>query len=78
MPAQQVLASAADRWGLLGLLAMIRSVDPDTAMLGMGTDLSLAGFELGLNEYVPSSTRRRVLRLTEHTYVAAVTFTPLS
>lgn len=54
MPAQQVLASAADRWGLLGLLAMIRSVDPDTAMLGMGTDLSLAGFELGANEYVLS------------------------
>lgn len=51
-PVQQVLASPADRWGLLGLLTMIRSVDPDTAMLGMGTDLSLAGFDLGVQEYV--------------------------
>lgn len=51
-PVQQVLSSAADRWGLLGLLTMIRSTDPDTAMLGMGTDLSLAGFDLGAQEYV--------------------------
>lgn len=51
-PAQQVLASPADRWGLLALLTMIRSIDPDTAMLGMGTDLSLAGFDLGVQECV--------------------------
>jgi len=54
-PAQQVLSSAADRWGLLGLLTMIRSVDPDTAMLGMGVDLSLAGFDLGVQDNLYSS-----------------------
>src|SRR5712691_11485025 len=32
-PAQQVLMSAADRWGLLGLLAMIKNADPDHALL---------------------------------------------
>jgi len=57
-PAQQVLSSAADRWGLLGLLTMIRSVDPDTAMLGMGVDLSLAGFDLGVQECVLGLTAR--------------------
>lgn len=57
-PVQQVLSSAADRWGLLGLLAMIRSADPDAAMLGMGTDLSLAGFDLGAQEYVFRLTSR--------------------
>jgi len=50
-----VLSSAADRWGLLALLTMIRSPDPDTAMLGMGTDLSLAGFDLGVQDNLYSS-----------------------
>ncbi|KAF8333569.1 uncharacterized protein EI90DRAFT_2916367 [Cantharellus anzutake] len=46
-PAQQVLISPADRWGLLGLLAVIRSADPDTALLGMGTDLGAVGLDMG-------------------------------
>ena len=35
-PAQQVLMSAADRWGLLGLLAVIKNADPDQALLSVG------------------------------------------
>ncbi|KAF8315589.1 hypothetical protein DL93DRAFT_834752 [Clavulina sp. PMI_390] len=50
VPVQQVLASPADRWGLLGFLNLLRSKDPDTAMMGVGTDLSLAGFELQTHE----------------------------
>ena len=49
-PAQQILISPADRWGLLGLLAVIRSGDPDTALLGMGTDLGAVGLDMGSQE----------------------------
>ncbi|KAI0315595.1 hypothetical protein OF83DRAFT_1164717 [Amylostereum chailletii] len=45
-PAQQVLMSAADRWGLLGLLAMIKSTDPDQALLAVGTDLGTMGLDM--------------------------------
>lgn len=45
-PAQQVLMSAADRWGLLGLLAMIKSADPDQALLSVGTDLGTMGLDM--------------------------------
>ncbi|KAF7299409.1 NOT2 family protein [Mycena indigotica] len=57
-PAQQVLVSAADRWGLLALLAMIREAsDPDhldgrgrlgsVRLGGVGTDLSTMGLDMG-------------------------------
>jgi CCR4-NOT transcription complex subunit 2 len=75
-PVQQVLSSAADRWGLLGLLTMIRSVDPDTAMLGMGTDLSSAGFDLGVQEYVTRLTSHPPIRFEPALDI--VTFTRLS
>ncbi|KAA1473840.1 hypothetical protein DENSPDRAFT_840356 [Dentipellis sp. KUC8613] len=45
-PAQQVLMSAADRWGLLGLLAMIKSADPDQTLLSVGTDLGTMGLDM--------------------------------
>ncbi|KAI0258819.1 hypothetical protein BC834DRAFT_909402 [Gloeopeniophorella convolvens] len=45
-PAQQVLMSAADRWGLLGLLAMLKSADPDQALLAVGTDLGTMGLDM--------------------------------
>ena len=45
-PAQQVLMSAADRWGLLGLLAMIKNADPDQALLSVGTDLGTMGLDM--------------------------------
>ena len=45
-PAQQVLMSAADRWGLLSLLAMIKNADPDQALLSVGTDLGTMGLDM--------------------------------
>ncbi|KAI5896245.1 uncharacterized protein SCHCODRAFT_02614346 [Schizophyllum commune H4-8] len=47
-PAQQVLLSSADRWGLLGLLALIRNATSDEGLLsGMGTDLGTMGLDMG-------------------------------
>jgi CCR4-NOT transcription complex subunit 2 len=45
-PAQQVLMSPADRWGLLSLLAMIKNADPDQALLSVGTDLGTMGLDM--------------------------------
>ncbi|KAH9850189.1 hypothetical protein C2E23DRAFT_887620 [Lenzites betulinus] len=45
-PAQQVLMSPADRWGLLGLLAIIKSGDPDQSLLAIGTDLGTMGLDM--------------------------------
>ncbi|KAI0076743.1 hypothetical protein K474DRAFT_1691207 [Panus rudis PR-1116 ss-1] len=45
-PAQQVLMSPADKWGLLGLLAIIKSTDPDTNLLSVGTDLGTMGLDM--------------------------------
>ncbi|TFY57530.1 hypothetical protein EVJ58_g6966 [Rhodofomes roseus] len=45
-PAQQVLMSPADRWGLLGLLAMIKLADPDQNLLSIGTDLGTMGLDM--------------------------------
>ncbi|KAF9038385.1 hypothetical protein BDZ89DRAFT_945874, partial [Hymenopellis radicata] len=43
-PAQQVLVSAADRWGLLGLLVSIKSAGHDSDDLGtMGLDMGFDG-----------------------------------
>ena len=51
-PAQQVLMSPADRWGLLGLLAMIKSADIDTNLLSVGTDLGTMGLDMQTPGYV--------------------------
>jgi CCR4-NOT transcription complex subunit 2 len=47
-PAQQVLISPADRWGLLGLLEMIKnaSSDVDGGLSSMGTDLGTMGLDM--------------------------------
>lgn len=50
-PAQQVLYSPADRFGLLGLLNIIKlSADPDFSLITLGTDLEKLGLDLGSNE----------------------------
>lgn len=49
-PAQQVLTSPADRFGLLGLLSIIKLQDPDLSMLAMGSDLQALGMRLESNE----------------------------
>lgn len=48
-PAQQILMSAADRWGLLGLLAMIKNAgsDADQGLSSVGTDLGTMGLDMG-------------------------------
>ncbi|KZT28743.1 hypothetical protein NEOLEDRAFT_1128937 [Neolentinus lepideus HHB14362 ss-1] len=45
-PAQQVLMSPADRWGLLGLIAMIKNADLDQSLLSVGTDLGTMGLDM--------------------------------
>jgi CCR4-NOT transcription complex subunit 2 len=46
--------SAADRWGLLGLLAMIKNagVDADGGLSSVGTDLGAMGLDMGYEGYV--------------------------
>lgn len=54
-PVQQVLFSPADRYGLLGLLNIIKTQDPDLSMLALGSDLTTLGLDLGATEYVSFS-----------------------
>ncbi|UZJ53419.1 hypothetical protein CBS101457_002739 [Exobasidium rhododendri] len=54
-PAQQVLTSPADRFGLLGLLNIIKMQDPDLSMLAMGSDLQLMGMSLDSSDALSSS-----------------------
>ncbi|GAK62136.1 not2 family protein [Moesziomyces antarcticus] len=49
-PAQQILTSPADRFGLLGLLSLIKSADPDLSMLSMGMDLQTFGLNLNSSD----------------------------
>lgn len=49
-PAQQILTSPADRFGLLGLLSLIKSADPDLSMLSMGVDLQTFGLDLNSSD----------------------------
>lgn len=49
-PVQQVLFSPADRYGLLGLLHIIKTQDPDLSMLALGSDLTTLGLDLGATE----------------------------
>ncbi|PWN52448.1 hypothetical protein IE53DRAFT_326639 [Violaceomyces palustris] len=54
-PAQQVLVSPADRFGLLGLLSIIKMQDPDMTMLTMGSDLQTLGLNLNAQDSLYSS-----------------------
>lgn len=54
-PAQQVLTSPADRFGLVGLLNIIRMQDPDLSMLAMGSDLQTLGLNLGAQDSLSAS-----------------------
>lgn len=47
--------SDIDRFGLNGLLPLIRSEDLDMALLALGTDLTQLGLELNQPEYVQKS-----------------------
>lgn len=50
VPAQQVLSSPADKWGLQAFLHAIRNADEDKGMLSFGTDLMSLGVDMGGNE----------------------------
>ncbi|PWY98773.1 hypothetical protein BCV70DRAFT_164276, partial [Testicularia cyperi] len=54
-PAQQILTSPADRFGLLGLLSIIKSSDPDLSMLAMGLDLQTFGLNLNSSDPLHAS-----------------------
>jgi len=54
-PAQQILASPADRFGLLGLLSVIRMQDPDLSMLALGNDLQNLGLNMSSQDALYSS-----------------------
>jgi CCR4-NOT transcription complex subunit 2 len=43
-------SSDADRFGLLGLLSVIRMTDPDVNILALGTDLTTLGLNLNSSE----------------------------
>ena len=54
-PAQQVLLSPADRFGLVGLLSIIKMQDPDLSMLALGADLSKLGLNMNSTEPLSSA-----------------------
>ncbi|KDN46994.1 hypothetical protein K437DRAFT_223345 [Tilletiaria anomala UBC 951] len=54
-PAQQVLLSPADRFGLVGLLSIIKMPDPDLSMLALGADLSKLGLNMNSSEPLSAS-----------------------
>lgn len=45
-PAQQILMSPADRWGLLGLLAILKNSNQDENLVSIGTDLGTMGLDM--------------------------------
>ncbi|MCO5547900.1 hypothetical protein L7F22_001354 [Adiantum nelumboides] len=55
-PAHQVLTSPADRFGLLGLLQIIKMQDPDLSMLAMGSDLQTLGMSLEASDNALSAS----------------------
>lgn len=67
-PAQQILISPADRWGLLGLLALIKSSDPDVNLLSYGQDLGTMGMDMNAQRYEATAilTRKAHSFITSH------------
>ena len=55
LPINQVLASPADRFGLVGLVSLIKMQDPDLSMLTMSNNLQTLGMDLGSLESLYSS-----------------------
>lgn len=55
MPIHQVLSSPADRFGLVGLVSLIKTQDPDMSMLTMGNNLQTLGMNLDSLDALSSS-----------------------
>lgn len=54
-PIHQVLTSPADRFGLVGLVSLIKTQDPDMSMLTMGNNLQTLGMNLDSLDSLSSS-----------------------
>ena len=52
MKSMQAAQAAPDRFGLLGLLSVIRMSDPDLTSLALGIDLTTLGLNLNSAEYL--------------------------
>jgi CCR4-NOT transcription complex subunit 2 len=52
LPSQQASPIVADRFGLMGLLNVIRMTDQDLNTLALGFDLTTLGLNLNATEYV--------------------------
>jgi len=50
LPIHQVLVSPVDRFGLVGLVSLLKTQDPDVAMLTMGNNLQSLGMNLDSTE----------------------------
>lgn len=55
LPIQQVLTSPVDRFGLVGLVSLIKTQSPDVAMLTMGCNLQALGMNLDLADALSTS-----------------------
>ena len=55
LPVQQVLTSPVDRFGLVGLVNLIKTQDPDMAMLSMGSNLQALGMNLDATDPLSAS-----------------------
>lgn len=55
LPIHQVLSSPVDCFGLVGLVGLIKTQDPDTALLTMGTNLQSLGLNIESTEPLHSS-----------------------
>lgn len=55
LPIHQVLVSPVDRFGLMGLVSLLKTQDPDVAMLTMGHNLQSLGMNLDSAENLHSS-----------------------
>ena len=55
LPIHQVLTSPVDRFGLVGLVGLIKTQNPDVAMLSMGSNLQSLGMKLDASDPLSAS-----------------------
>lgn len=55
LPIHQVLTSPVDRFGLVGLVGLIKTQNPDVAMLSMGSNLQSLGMKLDASDSLSAS-----------------------
>ena len=55
LPIQQVLTSPVDRFGLVGLVSLMKTQNPDVALLTMGSNLQALGMNLDASDALSAS-----------------------